>query len=54
VIDPIHLYEEGMDDIVPDEFEMRVAEEMTDVVLVPRKKIVDTDHVFSAVHVKFT
>lgn len=45
VVDFVDLEEEGMDDVVADELEVGMVEEMSNVVLAPREKIIDTDDV---------
>ena len=34
-----------MDDVVADQFEIRVGKEVPDIIFVAREKIVDTDHI---------
>ena len=43
--DPVHLDEQGVDDVVADELEIGVGEEMPDVVLAAGEEIVDADDV---------
>jgi hypothetical protein len=54
VIDFVHLDKERVNDIVPDEFEMRMGEKMPDVILVSREKIIHTKNIFAPSHKKFT
>jgi hypothetical protein len=54
VIDPIHFDKDGMNYIVPDQLEVRMREEMSDVILAAREKIIDTEDVFLSIQERFT
>ncbi len=48
VVDLVDLEEQRVRDVVPDELEVRPAQEVLDVLLPARKKVVQTDHLFPA------
>jgi len=49
VVNLIHLGKKGVNDIMTQEFKIRMTQEMTDVISAPGKKVVDADHVVTLV-----
>jgi hypothetical protein len=47
VVDLVYFYIKWKGDVVPDDFEMSVADELSNIVASPSKKIVDAQHVMA-------
>lgn len=50
MIDLVDFEQEGLDDVMPDELEARVAEVVRDVLAPAREEVVDHDHRVPALH----
>jgi len=54
VVNFVHLQIDGIDDVVADQFEMRLSHQVGDVVFTAGKKIVQADHIMAFAQKAFT